>query len=1073
MKLHLPHHLLRALITSLTVLSVVGTMPQLRAANDEATETPDDIYGIYGESISTTVLNIDTFGTPISLGVDYAGTNAHGIGAGGIGGAYLTITNYGRVYGWASSKGEHSNAYGISAIDGMFYGDDAHMVLNNETSGTLTAWAYTDGVAALAQGIYSEADMSLTNRGTMSATADSSNSEARAIHAKNLSLTNDSAGTLTASAVGRTACAIGSENIADTIGITNRSGASIACTATSTTARAFGISCDTSLSLINGGTVGIDVRTDSGFTISGIRSSVVTLHNSNQIDIRTTNGNYAYGINSGTLNLNNSGIAHLSISDATYGYGIHAGTSSSITNSGTLNVSTTASYGYGMSIGGTSIITNTGMLNIESNSSSVGGYGIHASALTLTNKSGATMNVNSSLATNDVYGICASELDLTNKGAMTVHNSGGGYHSYGICAHSNTVNNDGTLDVIIKSTACIINGIGNFVSDSSNFLTLNNSNTLTVDVSTTGRSTTGPNYHLGVYGIATWGGSSVLSLTNSGKLEVSVASSVGSTPVAGIRSTGTLNLLNEEGAYLSATARTTDYGCGAVDGIRSNISTTITNRGILEAAAYAAYDRGDACGIIAYQSTLDNSGSMNVSALANRAYGIHISGLLNNSGTIHVAAASGNNTVYGIYTHIDSDTHVVNQGILNISAISKESVAYGIGLYNSNTLVNQAGASINIEALSETSTAYGIYNRSAKAYNAGELNVDRVNLNTSQSEVYLCNGSKVGAYSENGTLLVDGSGTLHLGGVLGEDAEGSPAVIGGLRNSHLDITSALRLSGVTLNLQDDVHLSLDGELTIDKKVTMNHNGHTLTIDKGKASHRVILGTAVDAEWDGAVAVEHEEGKLKLTSEGGNTMSNGTLTAKHITVESAAGTEMVLEDMKMTVSGSEMNLSNVKVQGDCSFTSTSGVLTLNVGGVTFVLDGSNSFGMGLESVAMFSADPLTQTEVSPSVFYIVSDMLEGANVAGDMTLDLSHWAEEINAGGYDSIALSLADSVNFTEGSTVQATLNGSSFAVADSMSDNILQFNVADLPSEVAPEPATTTLSLLALSMLAARRRRR
>ncbi len=140
--------------------------------------------------------------------------------------------------------------------------------------------------------------------------------------------------------------------------------------------------------------------------------------------------------------------------------------------------------------------------------------------------------------------------------------------------------------------------------------------------------------------------------------------------------------------------------------------------------------------------------------------------------------------------------------------------------------------------------------------------------------------------------------------------------------------------------------------------------------------------------------------------------------------------------------------------------------MNANGVTFVLDASNSTCDAYTAPVMpMSADSLTQTEVGTPSVLVDSRMLDGVNLSGTITLDLSAW--QIQNG--DTVMLTFAENMSFAEGATIQATFdNGATFVQADAVSGNAAQFSA----SKAIPEPTTVTLSLLALAGLAARRRR-
>ncbi len=116
----------------------------------------------------------------------------------------------------------------------------------------------------------------------------------------------------------------------------------------------------------------------------------------------------------------------------------------------------------------------------------------------------------------------------------------------------------------------------------------------------------------------------------------------------------------------------------------------------------------------------------------------------------------------------------------------------------------------------------------------------------------------------------------------------------------------------------------------------------------------------------------------------------------------------------------------------------------------------------------------------SVYNVISNAFDTVGVSGtSLTLDLSGYSEWLGSlDGYNYIAISFGESADSlatfnTENLTISATLDGSTYNpvfVTDLASATTLYIPVSP---DAAPEPTTTTLSLLALSMLAARRRRK
>ncbi len=305
----------------------------------------------------------------------------------------------------------------------------------------------------------------------------------------------------------------------------------------------------------------------------------------------------------------------------------------------------------------------------------------------------------------------------------------------------------------------------------------------------------------------------------------------------------------------------------------------------------------------------------------------------------------------------------------------------------------------------------------------------------------------------------ESTGTLAAGTTSGVEAhycidvKGNASLAGSLnaKNAYLTIGGDATVGG---NISAKDSITIGGEANVGG--SMSSSNGNITLSKGGS----ISG--------GATA---KTGSITVNGD----LSNTALTAKAITITGTEEKALTLDGVTMKLVGedTEIHLTNVVVRGQCRFTSATGAdITLQAGNVTFVLDESNSNQRkdAARAFALLSENPLTD----PNTLYIDSTMLEGVNVDGSMTLDLSHWAQEIKAGNYDSVTLTFAEDV-FAKAPTVQATFDGTNYITADATTDNMAQFGVAALPGagENIPEPTTATLSLLALAALAARRRRK
>ncbi len=280
----------------------------------------------------------------------------------------------------------------------------------------------------------------------------------------------------------------------------------------------------------------------------------------------------------------------------------------------------------------------------------------------------------------------------------------------------------------------------------------------------------------------------------------------------------------------------------------------------------------------------------------------------------------------------------------------------------------------------------------------------------------------------------------------------------GTADSHITIGGKANIGG---DLSAKQYVTIGGDATVGGKVEV-------TTDLSVGGNATLNG---DTTVGGKLTVKGDlaggangTNVTAASAELGGNVSDVNLKADSVMVASG----VTLDSVNMELSGSELSLDNVVVTGNSGFKSTSGNLTLNANNVTFVFDASNSTGQAVQAFTLMALDDTTPA----GTFYIDSAMLEGINVSGSLTLDLSYWADEIAQGGYSDVVLTFADDMVFSDSAAVQASLDGTNFVNATYTGENIAQFSVPQLVNAI-PEPTTATLSLLALAALAARRRRR
>ncbi len=300
---------------------------------------------------------------------------------------------------------------------------------------------------------------------------------------------------------------------------------------------------------------------------------------------------------------------------------------------------------------------------------------------------------------------------------------------------------------------------------------------------------------------------------------------------------------------------------------------------------------------------------------------------------------------------------------------------------------------------------------------------------------------------------------------------GGNATVGGELSSvqNTDIKGNASIAG---KVNVGTQMNVGGALSLGEGGTV---GGTLSAGSVELAAGKTLEAKGGLTVNGALTGGEGSTKALATTEGsmtlGGSVKNIDLKAQSITMAAADGSELTLDSVNITLTGGELSLTNTRVQGDCSFTTTSASpLTMKVDGVIFVLDASNSAVRGQEAQIM----TLGIATESSNPIYIDSTMLEGLNVEGNMTLDLSHWADEINSGAYDSLVMTFTEDTDFSQTKEVTVELGNGVTGKLEADSDSPNSFVLALPKAEQAiPEPTTASLSLLALAALAARRRRK
>ncbi len=341
----------------------------------------------------------------------------------------------------------------------------------------------------------------------------------------------------------------------------------------------------------------------------------------------------------------------------------------------------------------------------------------------------------------------------------------------------------------------------------------------------------------------------------------------------------------------------------------------------------------------------------------------------------------------------------------------------------------------------------------------------------------------VGTEGKEGTGNVDLKGNITAGAYI--KALGDVKVTGDVSTTGTEAEHVITIGG---------HADIGGKLSGNKEVTIGGNatiGGTATVGgdfkvagalelkKGATVGGTTKASSLTMGADATLTTKSLELAGKLTGAAGASVeATESITlggnASHVALKAQTLTVaegVTLDSVDMVVTGGEISLTNVTIQGESSFsTGTDGsILTLRATNVTFVLEAPPA-----QTFALFSTDPLTQTQTGSSPLVISSSMLEGLRIEGSVTLDLSNWQSEIESGNYDSVVLELGD-MSFSGDEGIQVTLGEEVLTqmAPDAGSTGSVTLTVPLQPSVNIPEPTTATLSLLALAGLAARRRRR
>lgn len=292
------------------------------------------------------------------------------------------------------------------------------------------------------------------------------------------------------------------------------------------------------------------------------------------------------------------------------------------------------------------------------------------------------------------------------------------------------------------------------------------------------------------------------------------------------------------------------------------------------------------------------------------------------------------------------------------------------------------------------------------------------------------------------TLAIDtAAGTeAHFRGMVGKnlniekDGEGRQTLSG----ASSAFNGTISVAGGTLLLKDAAVAMVNGggEVELRGGVLSLNDSLTLSATGGKAA--LLQG--------GSVQAALEQGSLSATISG--------IKLNHAKMDIAASTSLVLEDVLFAATS--------QLAGDGN--------TVEANRVTFVADaGGNAVLMPSPQPMLLGADSGSS---SSDVGILTLTNINNVTLSGsDIMVDLSTFrVDELSR--FSTLGISLGEEASFAPDSNVFVTYGENNILAAFREGENGTVFlNMSHLMQ--APEPATTTLSLLALAALAARRRRK
>jgi len=518
------------------------------------------------------------------------------------------------------------------------------------------------------------------------------------------------------------------------------------------------------VTITNSGTIYVGGEGYSEGIDAGALFATISVTNSGTIDVTSyLNGAVGIDVYGKYADVTNTGVINVTTDNNAVGISVDGFTTANITNSGTINVT---AYDYNADAAGMAVfsngyvnVTNSGDINVTSN-----GNGDGPAVQTLLPFESGADGVGLSAISEYQYNPEATllgginDVNEVNSGDIYVNVAGNGTGMYAAAFGAGSVymNNQSPGTVTVYAGGW---GVGMWGASDYGTIEMLNSGDVLVVTDTAGAT--------GMYAYSTGDGGTV-TVNNSGTVDAysedSYAfgiwtKSYGNDAGTTITNSGTVYA---ESYDYSATGILAYSG-----GDYSDISVTTTG-GLIDVYSYNSYATGIEVRQYGYESNLyvNNGGDINAESYYDNATGIagttrYDAGSLEiqNSGVVTVQAY---NEARGIaaYGNAYGDTTVGNSGTLDVT--SDDSDAYGIYAFSSiaNVHVDNSG-SINVSAYED---AYGIY---AVTQYYGDIDVTNSGtITVAQTDTGYNSAFGIYAWLDDGdgTLSVDNSGSISVTG---------------------------------------------------------------------------------------------------------------------------------------------------------------------------------------------------------------------------------------------------------------------------------------------------------------------